>query len=106
VTHTDLSGPSGCSLSFLWINTHTLSNTTFNISPFFPGAFHASANVHDAFFFSFTETVYQTHCISSFLLVSWATARSDALDPISRMLKVEGWKLLDFFHLSLRSKPL
>jgi hypothetical protein len=54
-------GASRCSLLFMWIYTHTLSNTAFNISPFFARAFHASANAHDAFFFSFTEIVYQTH---------------------------------------------
>jgi hypothetical protein len=57
------------SLLFLWINTHTLSNPAFNISPFFAGAVNASPNSHDAFFFSFTEIVYQTHCISPFLLL-------------------------------------
>src|SRR6267378_9651 len=66
-------GASRCSLLFMWIYTHTLSNTAFNISPFFARAFHASANAHDTFFFSFTEIVYQTHFISSFP----ATARTE-----------------------------
>ena len=51
---------------FVWINTHALSNTAFNISPFFASAIHASPNAHYAFFFSLPEIVYQTHCISSF----------------------------------------
>ncbi|HSK43261.1 MAG TPA: hypothetical protein VLA83_05160 [Candidatus Binatia bacterium] len=50
----------------MWIDTHALSNAAFNISPLFAGAVNASPNTHDAFFFSFTETVYQTHCISPF----------------------------------------
>jgi hypothetical protein len=49
---------------FVWINTHSLSNTAFNISPFFASAIDASPNVHHAFFFSLTEIVYQTHCSS------------------------------------------
>jgi len=65
-------GASRCGLLFMWINTHTLSNSAFNISPFFAGSLYASPNAHDAFFFSFTEIVYQTHCISSFP----ATART------------------------------
>jgi hypothetical protein len=63
------------SLLFMWINTHALSNAALNISPFFAGAVHASPNAHDAFFFSFTEIVYQTHCISSFLCCFVVTAR-------------------------------
>jgi hypothetical protein len=63
----DPSGASRGSLLFVWIDTHTLSNPAFNISPFFAGAFHAPPNAHDAFFFSFTEIVYQTHCISYIL---------------------------------------
>ncbi|HXA83797.1 MAG TPA: hypothetical protein VNZ47_01900 [Candidatus Dormibacteraeota bacterium] len=59
-------GASRCGLLFMWVNTHSLSNTAFNISPFFAGSLHASSNAHDAFFFSFTEIVYQTHFISSF----------------------------------------
>jgi len=57
----DPSGASRGGLLFMRIDTHTLSNPAFNISPFFAGAFHASPNAHDAFFFSFTEIVYQTH---------------------------------------------
>jgi hypothetical protein len=59
-------GASRRGLLFIWIYTHTLSNTALNISPFFAGAIHASPNAHDAFFFSLTEIVYQTHFISSF----------------------------------------
>lgn len=54
-------GATRCSLLFMWINTHTLSNPAFNVSPFLAGSIHASPNAHDAFFFSFTEIVYQTH---------------------------------------------
>jgi hypothetical protein len=60
----DQPSASRSSLLFLWIYTHTLSNPALNISPFFAGAINASPNTHDAFFFSFTEIVYQTHCIS------------------------------------------
>jgi hypothetical protein len=63
----DGSGPSRSSFLFMWINTHALSNAALNISPFFAGVVNASPNTHDAFFFSFTEIVYQTHCISSCL---------------------------------------
>jgi hypothetical protein len=62
------SDASRSSLLFMWINTHALSNAAFNISPFFASAVNASANAHDAFFFSLTEIVYQTHCISSLFL--------------------------------------
>ncbi|MGZ7055053.1 MAG: hypothetical protein ACXVK3_05970 [Candidatus Angelobacter sp.] len=55
-----LPGPS-YSLLFMGIDTHPLSNPAFNIGPFFAGSVHASPNAHDAFFFSFTEIVYQTH---------------------------------------------
>jgi len=55
-----LPGPS-YSLLLRWIDTHTLSNPALNISPFFAGPIHASPNAHDAFCFSFTEIVYQTH---------------------------------------------
>jgi hypothetical protein len=65
----DPPGTSRSSVLFVWINTHALSNAAFNISPFFAGSVHASPNAHDAFFFSFTEIVYQTHCISSFYAV-------------------------------------
>jgi hypothetical protein len=51
---------------FVWINTHALSNTAFNVSPFFASAINASPNAHYAFFFSLPEIVYQTHCISLF----------------------------------------
>jgi hypothetical protein len=64
----DPPGASRCSLLFMWINTLALSNAALNISPFFAGAVHASPNTHDAFFFSFTEIVYQTHCISYFFV--------------------------------------
>jgi hypothetical protein len=50
---------------FDWVNTHALSNTAFNVSPFFASAINASPNAHYAFFFSLPEIVYQTHCISS-----------------------------------------
>jgi hypothetical protein len=83
-------GASRCGLLFMWINTHTLSNTAFNISPFFAGPLHTSPNAHDAFFFSFTEIVYQTHCISSFP----GPVRLDAPDPTSVMPNGKGWKLL------------
>jgi hypothetical protein len=80
---------------FLWINTHTLSNPAFNISPFFAGSVYASPNVHDAFFFSFTEIFYQTHCMSPFLLWGFlVTERSGRPCPFSVMPMSEGWKLL------------
>jgi len=60
----DQPGASRSSLLFMWINTHALSNAAFNISPFFTSAVNASPNAHDAFLFSLTEIVYQTHCIS------------------------------------------
>jgi len=53
---------------FVWINTHALSNTAFNVSPFFASAVNASPNAHYAFFFSLPEIVYQTHCISYFIV--------------------------------------
>jgi hypothetical protein len=56
-----LSGASHSSFLFVWIDTHALPNAAFNIRPFIAGAFHAPPNAHDAFFFSFTEIVYQTH---------------------------------------------
>ncbi|HEY2171968.1 MAG TPA: hypothetical protein VGJ30_20260 [Candidatus Angelobacter sp.] len=71
----DRPGTSRGSFLFLWIDTHALSNAAFNISPFFAGAVNASPNAHDAFFFSFTEIVYQTHCISFFLERFLDTAR-------------------------------
>jgi hypothetical protein len=55
------SGATRYSLLFMWIDTHSLSNLALNISPFFAGAIHTPPNTHDAFFFSFTEIVYQTH---------------------------------------------
>src|SRR5579859_1406049 len=93
----------------MWINTHALSNPAFNISPFFAGSIYASPNAHDAFFFSFTEIVYQTHCISSFLCCFVITAWLDAPRPINVMPIQWSWKLLlarvsDF--MSLSSKPL
>jgi hypothetical protein len=93
---------------FVWINTHSLSNTAFNISPFFASAIYASPNVHYAFFFSLTEIVYQTHC-SSFLRECFlATVRLDAPQPVITMPIQEGWKLLasSSHFVSLRSKPL
>jgi hypothetical protein len=54
-------GATRYSLLFMWIDTHSLANLALNISPFFAGAIHTSANAHNAFFFSFTEIVYQTH---------------------------------------------
>src|SRR5882672_434289 len=65
--HVCSSGPRRHCSWFLWIDTHALSNAAFNISPFFAGTLHAPPNGHDAFFFSLTEIVYQTHfCISPF----------------------------------------
>jgi hypothetical protein len=61
-------------LLFMWIDTHSLANLALNVSPFFAGAIHASPNTHDAFFFSFTEIVYQTHFISSFFWCFLTTA--------------------------------
>jgi hypothetical protein len=60
----DLARSNGSSLFFVWIDTHALSNTAFNISPFFASAVNASPNAHYTFFFSLPEIVYQTHFIS------------------------------------------
>jgi hypothetical protein len=69
---------------FVWINTHALSNTAFNVSPFFASPIYASPNAHYTFFFSLPEIVYQTHCIS-FFWVFLVTAHLDAPRPISVM---------------------
>jgi hypothetical protein len=81
---------SSCRFLFLWINTHALSNTPFNIGPFFAGAFHASPNAPDAFFFRLTEVVNQTH----FVLSSLGGCVPDTPSPISEMPLPAGWKLL------------
>jgi hypothetical protein len=78
------------SLLFMWINTHALSNAALNISPFFAGAVHASPNAHDAFFFSFTEIVYQTHCISSFFMLFCGHG---AIKAVSGMVYLDGLTL-------------
>jgi hypothetical protein len=73
----DPPGAGRSSLLFMWIDTHALSNAAFNISPFFAGSVHASPNAHDAFLFSLTEIVYQTHCISyvgCFLVMAYLDA--------------------------------
>src|SRR5579864_6367381 len=102
----DRPGPSRSSLLFMWIDTHALTNAAFNISPFFAGSVHASPNTHDAFLFSLTEIVYQTHCISSFFCCFVVTAHLDAPRPISVMPILEGWKLLPrvSHFMSLRSQ--